>query len=256
MGKKNGKTQKNFSLCRSTIHSPLRRRSSSAARGGASPGGPEGRWDSGDGTRIGAEGSAVRPLRACGMPSSGGVASGAGPRAMPSGVREADGKATGGSPGRGHGPSAESRGANGRQNKDGAGSGRESVLKERLGDLQLPAGDDESDAGMRVYCEDGSGQRTYATLQVRPCARPAPAPAACLAMPALRSAQGSAQTGRDSCQRHGPRAACRRASEGLRGRRSETGPHEHGCGLKLCACLLASLWCLVRVARALSPWAV
>ena len=88
-------------------------------------------------------------------------------RAPPSG-----GKADGSYPGRVHGPDVESRGGSGQQ-KDVACSGRASVLKERLREptLQLPAGDDELDAGLRVYCEDGSGKRTYATLRVRPRAR-------------------------------------------------------------------------------------
>jgi hypothetical protein len=120
-------------------------------------------------------------------------------RAPPSG-----GKADGSNPGRVHGPDVESRGASGQQ-KDGASSGRVSVLKERLREPQLPACDDESDAGLRVYCEDGSGKRTYATLRVRPRARFAAAPRRV----SLDACSGAwrAQTGARSAKARA-RAAC------------------------------------------------
>jgi hypothetical protein len=110
------------------------------------------------------------------------------------------GKADGSNPGRVHGPDVESRGGGGQQKDDA--SGRASVLKERLREptLQLPAGDDGSDAGLRVYCEDGSGKRTYATLRVRPRARFAAAPAACLSTPVL--GRGEHKLGPD-LQKHG-----------------------------------------------------
>lgn len=116
-------------------------------------------------------------------------------RAQPSG-----GKAADSNPERVNGPD-ESRGAIG-QKKDFAGSGRGSVLQVSEPPLQLPTGDDESDASLRVYCEDSSGKRTHATLRVRPRARFAAAPR-CVSIRRLLWAVESTNWGCQICKSTG-----------------------------------------------------